>query len=176
MGYRQLYLFVEGPDDKRFFNRIIRELLSLKYDYIKLIEYAGLSKKELIGFTRGLKGGESDYMFVSDLNDAPCVSIRKEKIIQKYRNKQIAKEKIVVVVKKIEGWYLAGLNEDNSKRLRTGNTRNTEKIDKIAFDNARRKKFDSREDFMIELLNCYSVETATTKNRSFKYFIEKFCQ
>ncbi|MBK8442670.1 MAG: hypothetical protein IPL35_04265 [Sphingobacteriales bacterium] len=45
MPYNGLYVFVEGDDDERFFNAIIRPLIVSAFSFIKIIKYAQLNKK-----------------------------------------------------------------------------------------------------------------------------------
>ncbi len=35
-----LYIFVEGSDDTRFINNVIKPVIKDKYNYIQVIEYA----------------------------------------------------------------------------------------------------------------------------------------
>ena len=47
MGYKRLYIWVEGPDDERFFNQIIKPILLEKYDDVETIILA--EKTRFIG-------------------------------------------------------------------------------------------------------------------------------
>ena len=40
MSYKQLYIFIEGPSDKRFFEAIVKPRLLESYDDVQLIMYA----------------------------------------------------------------------------------------------------------------------------------------
>ena len=82
-----------------------------------------------------------------------------------------------MVIKEIESWYLAGSDDVISRKfgVRPFNITNT--VTKEQFNDMFSKKFASRIDFMIEILKCFSIEKAKEKNRSFRYFIEKyFCK
>ena len=81
---------------------------------------------------------------------------------------------IAIVVKEIESWYLAGLDNKQSKNLKIPILNSTDDITKEKFNQLIPKKFDSKLDFMTESLKCFSIETAKLKNKSFKYFIEKY--
>ncbi|MHC4361138.1 MAG: hypothetical protein ACYSTN_10185, partial [Planctomycetota bacterium] len=80
---------------------------------------------------------------------------------------------VIVIVKEIESWYLAGLDSKNCKKLGIKVFRKTDNITKEQFDKLRPRKFNSRIDFMIEILKRFSMETAKRKNKSFDYFIAK---
>ena len=84
------------------------------------------------------------------------------------------KIKIIVVVKEIESWYLAGLDNKVCKQLKIKNFPNTEKVTKEEFNSLIPKKFTSRIDFMLEILKNFSIEIAKKKNTSFRYFVEKY--
>ena len=79
----------------------------------------------------------------------------------------------MVVKKEIESWYLAGLDSAACKQLKLPLSRNTDKITKEKFENLMKKKFDSRRDFMVEVLKYFSIKEAKGKNASFKYFADK---
>lgn len=78
-----------------------------------------------------------------------------------------------MVIKKIESWYLAGLDDSPCKQLGIPSYTNTEDITKEQFNRLMSKKFDSRIDFMQEILKYFQVEIAKQKNKSFNYLLEK---
>ena len=96
---------------------------------------------------------------------------KKQKIQGKLRN--IDKTRIIVVIREIESWYLAGLDGINCRKLGVRPFNITDNITKEQFNNMLPEKFDSRIDFMLEILKCFSIDKAKEKNRSLKYFLEK---
>jgi hypothetical protein len=52
----------------------------------------------------------------------------------------------------------------------------TEDISKKQFNNLIPKGFDSRIDFMLEILKYFSIKIAKQKNKSFRYFLQKHCE
>ncbi len=171
MGYKKLFIWVEGEDDIRFFNKIIKPMFETNYDSVEIISYAGLKKKIVYNFFKGIKAINADYIYVTDINNTPCITVKKKKIQNKLKN--INKDRIAVVVKEIESWYLAGLSNTEFKNLKMSIPNTTNNITKEQFNDLIFKKFDSRIDFMIEILKCFSIKIAKQKNKSFKYFIEK---
>lgn len=174
MKYRTLYIFVEGNDDERFFNNVIVPKLKKKYTKIQIVKYAEKPKKfEYVEkYVNSIKSMGGDYILVTDINDSPCVTAKKNKIIEKAN--KIDKEKIIVVVKEIESWYLAGLDDNTSRKLGIRNFSETDNITKQQFNKLISKNFDSRIYFMLEILKNFSVDIAKRKNKSFRYFIEKY--
>lgn len=77
------------------------------------------------------------------------------------------------MIKEIEGWYLAGLNASESEKLGLPVLETTDHIDKSGFDSLKSSKFQSRIDFMKEILKHFSRETAGARNTSLEYFFSK---
>ena len=169
-----LYIFVEGDDDERFFREILMPRLKEKCRDVNIVRYAQKSKKfEYIEkFIRSILSMEGNYIYVTDINDSPCVTANKQKIQNRIRN--IDGNKILVVIKEIESWYLAGIDRNSAKNLGIKDIRTTETITKEQFNSLMPQKFYSRIDFMREILKKFSINIAKNKTRSLKYCIEKY--
>lgn len=164
---------IEGPDDKRFFERVVKPLFEAKFDHVQLWEYSTKKKSEINGFIRSIIEEKGDYIFVRDLNQSPCITQRVEKITKTYPKLSI--EKLLIVVQEIESWYLAGITRSNARMLRVKIPNSTNKITKEQFNNLIPQNYtDSRINFMIELLKGYSLRDAVQRNKSFSFFIDKF--
>jgi len=176
--YKILFIFIEGQDDGRFFRRIIKPLFEEIYNHVGLWEYAQKSPKVTRTFINNINATSTDYLvadyvYVTDINDAPCITYRKQTKQEVFNN--IDKDKIIVVIKEIESWYLAGLDEICSKKCRIPPCSTTDNIAKEQFNNLIPRKFQSsRIDFLQEILKFYQVEVAKRKNKSFKYFLQKY--
>jgi len=177
--YKSFFIFVEGQDDGGFFRRIIKPLFEEKYDYhVGIWEHAQKSPKVTRTFINNIKAMSSDYLvadyvYVTDFNDAPCITFRKQAKQRKLNN--IDKGKIIVVIKEIEGWYLAGLDDVCSKKCKIPPYNLTDDITKEQFNSLIPKKFQpSRIAFLQEILKYFRIEVAKQKNESFRYFIEDF--
>ena len=119
MEFQRLFVFVEGDDDERFVNKILMsEFEKLNYSVIPF-KYAQETKKRIKIFINSINIMNYDYIYLSDV-DGPCVTARKEKITGKY-GELIEDGRIGIVIKEIESWYLAGLNDKDAKKL-TGHT------------------------------------------------------
>jgi hypothetical protein len=167
-----LYVLIEGNDDERFFQTVLKPMFEKKYDSVVSWKYAEQKNEKIIKFLRNIEAMDADYICLTDNNGSPCVTDRKERL--KHDIKNIKFEKVIVVKKEIESWYLAGMNDLSSKKLGIESLNNTEHINKSAFNDLMPKKFDSRIDFMIEVLKHFCADTAISKNNSFEYFFEKF--
>lgn len=171
MKYKVLYILIEGDDDERFFQRIITPMFEAKYDSVRLWKYAQQTKRKFDSFLRSIKAMEAEYLYATDINLAPCVTAKKEKIQDKFND--IDKDKIIVVIKEIESWYLAGLDAENSKNLGVYPLSSVSNLIKEQFDDSIPKRFESRIDFMQEILKYFQIEIAKQKNKSFRYFLDK---
>lgn len=168
---RGIFIFVEGNNDELFFKNIIKPKLEGKYDYVKIIKHANEKKEKIKGYIKSINSMGAEYIFVVDINNSPCITARKQEV--KNKLKSIDEERIIVVIKEIESWYLAGLEDAEAEKLGIPIFSNTDNITKEQFDNLIPKKF-SRIDFMLEVLRNFSIKTAKQKNGSFRYFIEKY--
>ncbi len=172
MAYKRLWVLLEGNDDERFFEGVIRPIFDNTYDSVKPWQYAQKQTKKVKNFLRAINSMGSDYFFWGDINSLLCVTAKKNRIKRRY-GARIDIKNVIIVVKEIESWYLAGLDDKARKELGIRTFRNTDNITKEEFDNLMPKKFDSRIDIMVEILKRFSVGMGEQKNRSFAYFMKK---
>lgn len=175
MAYKRLWVLLEGNDDERFFERVIKPIFRNMYDSVRPWQYAQKQTKKVNAFLRSIKSMDSDYFFWGDINRLPCVTAKKNSITRKY-GVRVDINNVIIVVKEIESWYLAGLDDKARKELGISTFHNTDNITKEKFTELMPRKFDSRIDFMVEILKKFSVNTAKQKNKSFGYFISRIYQ
>lgn len=173
MKYKLLFIFIEGDDDERFFQRIINPIYEKKYIAVKIIKYAKMKKEKIINFLKSIRSMRANYIFVTDINMSPCISYKKQNVTKRF-DAFVNDDKIAVVIKEIESWYLAGISDNFLMKYKIPNYSATDTITKEQFNSYIPKKFDSRIDFMMEILKHFSIEIAKQKNKSFKYFLEKY--
>lgn len=171
MPFTRMFVWVEGTDDSRFFEAIVKPFFQNRYDYVKIVEYAQMPKTTMSNLLKSIKSSNDDYVFVADADQLPCATARKERT--RATHACVDMLKTLVVVKEIEGWYMAGLDEAAYKRLKIGYTPTTDNLTKEEFLRLKPKKFDSRIDFMAEILKSFSVKSAIKRNNSFAYFAWK---
>jgi hypothetical protein len=151
---------------------VVKPLLDAKFDWVEVRPFAQLKADKVTAFIRSINAMNASYILVCDGNGAPCVSQKKQKLQALYPNVQ--PEKIVVVVHEIESWYLAGVSHPATKKLCTQAVGKTDDLTKEQFDSLMPSRFDSRIDWMVEILGAYSIAGARLNNQSFDYFISKF--
>ncbi len=146
--------------------------LAEKYDNINTIKHAQMKNDKIDNFLKSIKSMGADYIFVVDINNSHCITARKRLLQQKLNNIDI--NNIIIVIKEIESWYIAGLSKENFKKFKVPYYKNTEEFTKEQLNIIIPKKYNSRIDFMLEILKNYSITIAKKKNSSFNYFIEKY--
>ena len=157
-----------------FFRKIAIPLLKEKYDNIQIIKYAQWKKVKVDGFIKSITTLGFDYLMAADMDFAESVNEKKRYISGKFVS--VDKDNITVVIKEIESWYIAGLSDEKSKEFHLEIFHDTENITKETFKTLYHRKFRSRIDFMKELLKNYSVDAAKMKNKSFRYFVERYVE
>jgi len=169
---RRLFILVEGQDDVRFFGRLIKPLLAPRYDSVEIIAYACTKREKVNRFLESVAQMKNDYIFVADIDFEH--SVRDKKQILYYRFSNIDGRSIVIVIKEIESWYYAGISGDLAREMGITDTGSTNELTKEDFNRLIPRRFDSRIDFMFEILKSFSLETAARKNHSFDYFAGRY--
>lgn len=168
MGDTKYYFFIEGDSDGTFFEKLIFSVLKIpNKGNFSFIKYARRKKSEIDGIIKSLSESNYNYFFFADFDSGPCISSIKEK--QKSTFPSVEEDKIFVVIREIESWYLAGLDEKHSTEIGVENFEKTDQISKGKFEEIKPSKFISNKDFQLEILKRFSVETAKEKNSSFNY-------
>lgn len=155
-----LFLFVEGSDDERF----VRKHYANKN--IKPINYANMTPKSVNNMLRGIKHGNSSYLFFTD-SDGCSSDVRIQRTVNKYT--ECESSQVIVVCFEIESWYLAGLNQQDSQKMGVKFVSITDSITKEQF-NAMIPKKMSRLDFLLEILQKFDCEGALQRNASYRKF------
>ncbi|MFC2155042.1 hypothetical protein ACFLRB_00940 [Acidobacteriota bacterium] len=172
--YNRLFILVEGNDDERFFERIIKPEFQKIYDHVQLYKYASQSSKKIENFVNVINSMNADYIVAADINHSPCVTQKKGTLISK-KIRNVEKDKLIVVIKEIESWYMAGLEEKSKEKIgiKHGES-STNDLSKEYFNRLMPKKYISRIEFMQEILKYFKKKTAVKNNKSFAYFLEKY--
>jgi hypothetical protein len=169
---KRLFILVEGGDDVRFFGRIVKPLFMSRYESVEIIPYASIKREKVNRFLQSVRLMNNDYIFISDIDFEHSVRDKKQILFYHYNN--IEGGNIVVVVMEIESWYLAGLPAGPSQKLGVPYNGKTDGITKEDFNRIIPAGFESRIDFMFEILKFFSIEHAAENNRYFRYFIHRF--
>lgn len=171
MSKGSLYVLVEGNDDERFFNTILKPRLLQHYRVIKFWKYARERRRKTIKFLRALKGMEAAFIFVRDIDSAPSIDVKRREIGECYDH-VIPESAIAVVVMEIEGWYLAGPADRFLREMGIGfPLPTTDTLTKEQFNHLIPLHM-SRIEFMSECLKHFAIEQGVLRNASFRYFVQ----
>ena len=173
MPNKGLFILVEGSDDERLIRHIYQTSLRDRYQWIKFYQYSQRKPKQIRAFIRSIRSLNADYLFFSDIDLEPCITSKKEKLAKKYQGLNPQRTQIVVI--EIESWYMAGIDYSSSEKLNLSKLPDqTNKLTKEKFDDLIPKRFDSRIDFMKEILKYFSFDRAKDANASFNYFSNRY--
>lgn len=172
MTESRLFLFVEGNDDQRFFSRIVVPLFRERYSSVEVISYASMKTATVCRFVRSIRDMGYDFLLFADIDEVR--NVRGKKALLRERYCTLTDDRIVVIIKEIESWYLAGLDDRSQKRLHIRPFRTTDHITKELFNRMIPPEYTSRIAFMVEVLNRYSLSEAEARNRSFLYFVTHY--
>ena len=169
----KIYVFVEGVDDNRFFEKIVKPRLEKLYTEVKIQEYRQKSDAKIMDFLRSIEKMGDDYIFVVDIDGFPCITVRKQNKLDTIKG---LKERNIYVVKhEIESWYLAGLDSGSCRKFRIEYRAETSTLTKNYFDQLRYIKQNTHTLSMIEMLEVFDINVARKQNASFDYFCKKMC-
>jgi hypothetical protein len=171
-----LFIIVEGDDDERFFKEIVSPLLLQSFSVVQIWKCAEQKNEKTENFLSSASQ-IGEYLYVEDIDDAPCVSFKKKAILKKFS--QIETKRIIVVIKEIESWYLAGLDRECCAKLGIGKyLPNTNLVNKEQFNKLIPRK-TSRIELMRKIVEKYDINLGVRRNNSFAYFYRrliKCCQ
>lgn len=175
MTEKTLYVLLEGPDDERFFDRVVAPLFATRGYETKVWKYACEKRLRTMNLIRVLRKAGFPYVFVRDIDSTPYARRRVQETLDSFGHAMEA-EMIVIVIAEIESWYLAGVRSEEAITLGIPPlAARTERITKEAF-NALIPRGVSRIEFMEAALDGFDVGLAKRRNRSFQYFMDWFVE
>ena len=169
-GYRQIWLLVEGNDDERFVKSVLAPEFMRAYDVVRIWQYSQAPIRKRANFLRSVHAMGADYILFCDIDERPCVTSKKEAV--KSGLPALSDDRIAVVVKEIESWYLAGLGESDFSALGIANANRPDEVAKERFDALVGGKANHT-NMMVEILRRYDISQARRRSPSFGYFARK---
>lgn len=166
-----LYFLVEGPDDERFIERVVKPLLERHYSSVPIFRYARMAPSKVRTLIKSIHNQNDNYLLFGDLDDGPCVT--SQKINLRNRFEFLNDGRIVIVSREIESWYYAGLSGRSCKRIGIQKLEKTDNLIKEQFNSLVSEKFSDIDNSMVEILNHFDLDEAKKKNTSFAYFLRK---
>lgn len=172
MDKKKLFIFLEGIDDVRFFEHVVRPRFLHAYDAVDLVTYACMKSIKVDRFIRGINAMQNDYIIVADIDQEPGTAAKKKVIMSRFIEADY--NRIMIIIMEIESWYMAGLDRTAARELGLHDHETTDFVTKEIFNRWIPPKYPSRIAFMIDLLTRFSLTVARKKNRSFGYFLDHF--
>lgn len=172
MAARRLFIFVEGSDDVRFFETIIKPRFVQLFDSVELITFACTKSVKVDRFIRGINAMKQSYIIVTDIDFEKSVPAKKSIILSRFSEADF--QHIMVIIKEIESWYLAGIDDNGAKALGIHVPARTDFVTKEHFIGLIPRYYPSKIAFMIEILKHFSLSVAVEKNKSFRFFIDHY--
>lgn len=165
-----IYVLVEGSDDVRFVDRVLRPILEPKFGLVKTWEYAKKKDEAINGFIKSIQSMQEECLFLVDADNKS-----QAQIISTYTSKfnNLCSSKVNVVLREIEAWYLSGINEKTTTlKLAKSIPKDTSSITKEMFDTyfMRTTGMEAK----VESLNTYDVTLACQRSPSFKQLYNKY--
>lgn len=177
--YSILFVFIEGDNDQRFFNRILHSRLKSGYNEARYILYSQKTRDYVNRYVKSINdmNGDdliTDYVFVHDFDSAPCIQGKKDALSLHYT--LLDPTKIIIVKEEIESWYVAGLNRAKCSALGLPYSPRTEHISKERLEQQKPTRFTSMNLFLIELLDdeYFDHDVAVRRNATYAYFTRKY--
>ncbi|HTY15952.1 MAG TPA: hypothetical protein VMC42_09625 [Methanoregulaceae archaeon] len=172
MEKKRLFIFLEGTDDVRFFEHVVRPRFLHAYASVELVTYACMKSIKVDRFIRGITAMNNDYIIVADIDQEPGVAAKKKVIMSRFIEADY--NRIMVIIMEIESWYVAGLDRTAAMDLGLRDHETTDFVTKEVFNRWVPPKYPSRIAFMIDILTRFSLTVAKKKNKSFGYFLKHF--
>jgi hypothetical protein len=167
-----MHVLVEGRDDREFFIAVVKPRLEQAYDHVEVWEYARATIDRRRKYIKSVKAMNADYLFVADINSSPCITERKEGLVSSHGG-MIDADRMVIVVREIESWYVAGMEDRTCQELGITDLLHAETVTKEELRAVMPKRFGgSAVDFMAEMLREFRVERARNRSRSFCYMMD----
>ena len=168
--YRTLFLLVEGFDDAYFCQEVLFPIFLRTFNDVRTWEYSRKKPSKTINFIRNIGYMNANYILFGDMDRRPCVTSTKEDITAQFP--VLSWDRVVVVRRMIEAWYLAGLSEASYGDLALDRVRNIEELTKDQFNHLVGGS-DEHSNAMVDILRHYDVEVARHRSPSFRYFWQK---
>ena len=172
MKERRLFILVEGNDDERFFSRIIRPIFADMYASVEIVMFACMKNEKVYRFVRSIIEMGHDFILCADIDREESVRAKKKVLNERYG--LFENDHMVIIIKEIESWYLAGLDERAQQHLGIRQYVSTNHITKEIFNGMIPRHYTSRIAFMGDIITLFSPLAARERNRSFAFFCQKY--
>lgn len=172
---KNLFVFVEGKEDLIFVKNILSNIFLKNSILLIPIPYQKTRNHEIIKHIKTAKSKNQNYVLLSDLDSHtyPCITSRKKSRMDELDG-EIAGDEIVIIVEELESWCLAGIDTDIDEYYEFEIPETTDNITKEDFNEIISKTSFNKNKLLNYLSRNFDVNLAVKRNKSFKYFLEKY--
>jgi len=165
-----IYILIESDTDHEFYEAIIEPILYEKYDQVIPYKYIEKKKKAVTKYINVILKQKADYYVLGDKDDDTNANAI-DRVFQRMDTK-IHKNKVVLVIKEMECWILAGITDEMYDRYNIElNITNTEIYCKEEICDEFKKHLNPSI-FITAILNTYNFNNARLRNNSFDRFMK----
>ncbi len=166
-----IYVLMEGDRDLDYYETLIEPILNNKYDQVIPYKYIQKKKEKVNKYIKVIKKIKADYYVLTDMDESESVEDAIQKILNRMDN-LIDKNNVIVVIKEIECWYIAGMPQSFIERYDINlDISNTEIYEKEDFDCIIPTNM-SHVIFYTRILELYDCNNAIKRNNSLKFFYD----
>ena len=171
---KNLFVFVEGKEDIVFVKRVLYNIFIQNSINIIPISYQRTRNHEVKNLIKTAKA-DHDYVLLSDLDSHtyPCITSRKDQRIKELDG-EITSDKIIIVAEELESWCLAGIDTSIEEYNEFVIPESTDGITKEDFDKILSNTSFNKNKLLNFLSFNFDSDLAIQRNKSFKYFLEKY--
>ncbi len=162
------YLFVEGYYDEVFVKTISKQL-QIKCA-ITIVKYSSMPDAKVVDYLSSLISQKIQFLLIADRDISQYNSIndRENELIRRY--KHVNSGNYVLANPEIEGWYIAGLNNESAKKLKLKNLPLPDDCTKEKFIATLPYRHDETP-IRTDMLELYDINFAKTRSSSFRKFV-----
>lgn len=165
-----IYFFVEGTDDTRFVEGVLKSFLEENGQSIFVWEYAQKKQEKVKDFIKSIQQMGAQIVFLTDKDEADQET-KLQDILDRY-HPLLTEDEINIVVKEIESWYVAGIYADElSIRVKSSPPYQTDDVSKEIFMSY--FYTSSKAEIILDILAIYNLPLATLRNTSLKRVAER---
>lgn len=165
-----IYILIESDTDDEFYEAILEPILYEKYAQVISYKYIERKKTDVVKYLNVIRKQKADYFVLGDKDeDTKADAIKR---IFKRMDNKIIKNRIRLIIKEMECWILAGLNNEMYVRYDIQlNINNTEIYCKEEICDEFKKHLNPSQ-FITAILNTFNLSNARLRNKSFDTFIK----
>ena len=170
----RLILFIEGDDDERLVKHILTSIANETKSFIQYYQYSTKKKSSIKQYINTIINVNNwDYFFLHDNDHHLCLTSCKEFLCDIFPF--ICISKLIIAIREIESWYLAGLSANLCHNIGLQYIHDTSNVTKEDFSKLflelNNDDMPNLLEFKLFIIENFDLELAVTRNKSLEYMI-----